>query len=123
MKQFTHGFSIIPLSQIKSKYWQYVVFVDNPQILTFLASDPVTLEPEAIEDDNGYYYTYTFSALVKDDDVMKCNGQRAILCLTLSNGSVRYFGDLESAPIISVTPYPDKFLVKSTFYCRDAVII
>lgn len=123
MKQFTHGFSIIPLSQIKSKYRQHVIFVDNPKIIPFLASDPVTLEPEAIEDDSGHYYSYTFSALVKDDTVMKCNGRKAILCLTLSDGSVRYFGDLDSAPIIFVTPYPGKFLVKSTLYSRDAVIL
>lgn len=123
MKQFTHRFSIIPLSQIKSKYRQNVVFVDNPQIMTFLASDPVTMEPEEIEDDGGDYYSYTFSAVVKDSAAMKCNGQKAVICLTLSDGSSRYFGELDSAPTLKVTPYPDKFLVKSTFYSRDAVII
>lgn len=123
MKQFTHRFSLIPPGQIRSKYRQNVILVDDPKIYTFLASDQISMEPEQMEDESGHYYSYAFSAVVKDKAAMKCNGQKAILCLTLSDGSARYFGDLESAPIISVTPYPDKFLVKSTFYCRDAVIL
>ena len=53
--------------------------------------------------------------------VMAANRRRAVVEMTLSDGSVRYIGTKEDAPVISVTPYPDRYVVSCECLSVDPV--
>lgn len=109
MKNFTHRFRLIPPKSIRSQWMQNVDFVPDAPVMEFMASNPVLFEQTTETDESGTYTAATFSAVVKDRAAMAANGCRAVLELTLSDGSVRYVGTKEDAPIIKVTPYLDRF--------------
>lgn len=121
MKQYTHRFSLIPLKSIKSKWHQSIVLEENATVFTFMSDNPVRLEQEQQSGESGNHYENTFEAVVKDDTVTRFNGQRAVIAVTLSDGSVRYHGDPDSAPIINITPYPGRFAVRATFKSTEFV--
>ena len=86
-----------------------------------MASDPVSFTQEVQSDDSGIYYSQNFSAVVSDPAVMAANRRRAVVEMTLSDGSVCYIGTKEDAPVISVTPYPDRYVVSCECLSVDPV--
>lgn len=77
-----------------------------------MASDPVSFEQSTVVDDAGVHTSASFSAVVKDKNILRVNGCRAILELTLSDGSLRYIGTKDDAPIFWVTPHLDRYLIE-----------
>lgn len=111
MKNFTHRFRLIAPGSIAGQWKQQVTLKEDASPLAFMATDPVSFTQEVQSDDSGIYYSQNFSAVVSDPAVMAANRRRAVVEMTLSDGSVRYIGTKEDAPVISVTPYPDRYVV------------
>ncbi len=121
MKNFTHKFRLISPKSIRSQYGQSVSMADAPIISSFFADTPYSLEQTEEKDDAGIYYSLSFSAVVKDSAVKSCNKQRAVLEITLSDGSVRYIGSKDAAPIFTVAPVLNSFVISMVTTLREAV--
>ena len=119
MKNFTHRFRLIAPGSIAGQWKQHVTLKDDASPLAFMASDPVSFIQEVQSDDSGIYYSQNFSAVVSDPAVMAANRQRAVVEFTLSDGSVRYVGTKEDAPIIHITPHPGRYSVSCECSSKD----
>lgn len=121
MRNFTHRFRLISPESISGQWKQHVVLNEAASFLSFMASDPVSFNQEVQSDEAGIYYTQNFSAVVSDPSVMAVNKRHAVIEITLSDGTVRYVGTKDDAPIINVTPYLGRYSVSCECLSVDPV--
>lgn len=106
MKQITHKFTLIPPSSITYQRGQSVTFTANPVMLDVIGSRNCSFEQDSKLSEAGHYYECAFKAVAahQHGSLSRYNGQKAVIRLTLSDGSYLYLGTKSDPLFIRVTP-------------------
>jgi len=123
MKQITHKFTLIPPSSIEYQRGQTVTLTANPVLLELMASKNCTFEQEYQLSEAGAWYECSFRAPVtgRHDDIVRYSGQKTVIRIDLSDGTVRYIGSKSDPLLIRVTPYPKGDLIEAEFSLPEPV--
>lgn len=106
MKQITHKFTIIPPSSIRYQKGQWVTFTASPVMLDVFASTNCTFEQDSKLSEAGLCFECTFKAVVSHEhaNLSRYHGQKAVIRLTLSDGTVIFLGSKSDPLLLRVTP-------------------
>lgn len=83
----------------------------------------VSLEQSPVNDENGYRWSMTFSAITKEASAGDYDGMRAYIGIFISDGTVRIIGRKDRQPVISVTPYAGVYAVSAEFEALKPIVI
>lgn len=83
----------------------------------------VSLEQSPVNDENGYRWSMTFSAITKEAAAADYDGMQAYIGVFISDGTVRVIGRKDRQPVISVTPYVGVYAVSAEFEALKSIVI
>lgn len=83
----------------------------------------VGLEQSPVNDENGYRWSISFSAITKDAFTAGFDGMTAYIGVFISDGTVRIIGRKDRQPVISVTPYAGVYAVTAEFETLKPIVI
>lgn len=83
----------------------------------------VSLEQSPVNDENGYRWSMTFSAITKEAAAADYDGMQAYIGVFISDGTVRVIGRKDHQPVISVTPYAGVYAVAAEFEALKSIVI
>lgn len=83
----------------------------------------VSLEQSPVNDENGYRWSISFSAITKEAAAVEFDGRKAYIGVFISDGTVRIIGRKDRQPVISVTPYAGVYAVSAEFEALKPIVI
>ena len=83
----------------------------------------VSLEQSPVNDENGYRWSISFSAITKEAAAVEFDGRKAYIGVFISDGTVRIIGRKDRQPVISVTPYAGAYSVSAEFEALKPIVI
>lgn len=83
----------------------------------------VSLEQSPVNDENGYRWSISFSAITKEAAAVEFDGRKSYIGVFISDGTVRIIGRKDRQPVISVTPYAGVYAVSAEFEALKPIVI
>ena len=119
----SHRFHIIPPDLLLSD----VLLGITPYIPTgsyeVSARGAVSFTQDPVSDENGISWDLKFAATSDDLSLIKLNGSRAIIAFHMTDGSLRYIGNSEECPLITITPHAGVVRISAEITAFEPILL
>lgn len=125
MNEFSTHFCLVEPSKFDRELLLTGARLGKPESADeFSCKGKVLFEQSPSTDDDGTVWNQTFRAVTDDPRVLRYNGTRQLLGIYLTDGSIRFLGNADDAPLLTVTPYEmGMYSVSASFKSLSPVVL